>query len=185
MSLIGFARVSTTEQDLTLQIEALEAAGCTEIFRGMHSGASNDNEQKLAEMLAYIRHGDVVIVTKLDRLGRSLRSILSVIDAIHSKKATLKALDGVIDTSNNSPFAKATVNLIGTFAQLERDLIISRTAEGREAAKAAGKHLGRRKTISDSDREKIRRSKKTVMALARQYKVSHTTINRIKNETSS
>lgn len=185
MALIGFARVSTTKQDLTFQIEALQAAGCSEIFSGKQSGVSDDNEKKLAEMIKYIRKDDVVIVTKLTRLGRSLKSILSAIESIHAKKATLKTLDDVIDTSNDSPFAKATVNLIAVLAQLDRDLIISRTAEGRELAKSRGKHLGRRKTISEDDRKKIRSSKKSVMALARQYKVSHTTINRIKKEVSS
>jgi DNA invertase Pin-like site-specific DNA recombinase len=83
MSLIGFARVSTIEQDLTIQLETLASAGCAEVFHGKQSGASNENEQKLAELLNYIRKDDVVLVTKLDRLGRSLKSVLSTIDAIH------------------------------------------------------------------------------------------------------
>jgi len=186
MSKIGFARVSTIEQDLTLQLEALKNASCEEIFHGKHSGVSDANQNKLAELLSYIRKDDVVIVTKLDRLGRSLKSVLSAIDAIHAKQATLKTLDNVIDTSNSSPFAKATVNLICTFAQLERDLIIARTSEGRAAAIAAGKHMGRPPQISDTDRTKIRKilasKKSSVSAQARKYSVSRTTINRIKKE---
>ncbi|MCC9661465.1 recombinase family protein [Pseudoalteromonas sp. MB41] len=186
MSKIGFARVSTIEQDLTIQLNALKVAGCEEIFSGKQSGASDENEAKLSELLNYIRKGDVIIVTKLDRLGRSLKSVLSIIEAIHQKKATLKTLDGVIDTSNESPFAKATVNLIGTFAQLERDLIVSRTQEGREAAKRAGKHLGRPATIPEADRKKIRKlivnKECTVSELARRYSVTRTTINRIRDE---
>ncbi len=186
MATVGFARVSTIEQDLTLQLKALTEADCHEIFHGKQSGASEENAAKLAELIRYIRKDDVVVVTKLDRLGRSLKSILSSIDQIHAKKATLRTLDGAIDTSNNSPFAKATVALIGVFAELERDLIIARTTEGRAAAQAAGKHMGRPKQISAADRINIRQAlangKSTVSAQAKKYNVSRTTINRIKKE---
>lgn len=186
MSLIGFARVSTEDQDLTSQIELLEKAGCDEIFHGKQSGASNNNEKKLAELIKYIRKDDIVLVTKLDRLGRSLKMVLTAIDQIHAKEATLRSLDGIIDTSNHSPFAKAVVNLIGTFAQLERDLIISRTKEGRERARSEGKHLGRSYTIEPKEREKIRLKLKNGQAnksqLAKRYGVSRTTISRIQKE---
>lgn len=188
MAKVGFARVSTLEQDLALQLEALTGAGCDDIFYGKQSGVSDENEAKLAELIRYIRKGDVVIVTKLDRLGRSLKSILTTIDAIHDKGATLRTLDGVIDTSNDSPFAKATVSLIGVFAELERDLIVSRTSEGRAAAAAAGKRTGRLPKVSDEDRAKIRKvllsNKSSISEQARQYSVSRTTISRIKQELS-
>jgi len=186
MSIIGFARVSTNQQDLTLQIQALKSAGCEEIFHGKHSGASKENEVILNELVRFIRKGDIVLVTKLDRLGRSLKSVLSTIDAIHKKEATIRSFDGVIDTSNQSPFGKAMVNLIGTFAQLERDLIISRTQEGRIAAKAAGKHLGRPATISSEERAKIKikliNESSNISQLAKRYGVSRTTIRRIRDE---
>lgn len=188
MAKVGFARVSTLEQDLTLQLEALTGAGCDDIFYGKQSGVSDENKAKLGELIRYIRKGDVVIITKLDRLGRSLKSILSAIDDIHAKKATLCTLDGVIDTSNSSPFARATVALIGVFSQLERDLIIARTSEGRVAARLAGKHMGRSKQISDEDRAKIRKvllsKKSSISEQARKYSVSRTTISRIKQELS-
>lgn len=185
MALVGYARVSTKQKDLTHQIELLTKAGCDTIFYGQQSGVSDDNEAKLSEMIDYISQNDIVVVTKLDRLGRSLKSILSTIDAIHKKSATLKSLDGGIDTSNDSPFAKATVDLLGTFAQLERDIIVSRTQEGRERAIAAGKIMGRKKTISDADRKKIRalfKKGKSKLRLAEQFSVSRTTIYRILDE---
>lgn len=184
MSLIGFARVSTKDQELDIQLSGLTKAGCDEIFYGKQSGVSDENERKLSELLKYIRKDDVVLITKLDRLGRSLKGILSTIDKIHAKGATLKSLDGVIDTSNESPFAKATLNLIATFAQLDRDLIIARTKEGRDAAISAGKKMGRKKQIPDEDREKIRKSlkNKSVNKLAKEYGVSRTTIQRIREE---
>lgn len=185
MALIGFARVSTVDQDLTQQLEKLEGAGCDPIFRGKQSGTSKENEIKLAELITYIREGDVVLVTALDRLGRSLKQILTTIDQIHRKKSFIKSLDGVIDTSNESPFAQATLNLIGTFAQLERDIIASRTSEGRERAKAMGKHMGRPAQIAQADRVKIRKALKqgvSVASLSRKYGVSRTTISRIRQE---
>lgn len=185
MQKVGFARVSTNNQELQLQLDALSIAGCDEIFHGKQSGDSKENDQKLSELISYVRKDDVVYVTKLDRLARSLKAVLSAIEAIHSKGATLKSLDGVIDTSNKSPFAQATINLIGTFAQLERDLIVSRTAEGREFAKAQGKKFGRKYTIEPDDRKLIKselKAGKSKSALAKEYGVSRTTIKRIEEE---
>ena len=186
MAKIGFARVSTTQQDLKVQLTALEQAGCEEIFNGKQSGTSKENEAKLVELVKYIRKGDVVHVTKLDRLGRSLRSVLKTIDNIHAKGASLKSLDGAIDTSNRSPFGQAMLNLIATFAQLERDLIIARTKEGREQAKKAGKTFGRPKTISAESRQKIKDAltskSSNISKLASLYGVSRTTIRRIHDE---
>lgn len=153
MSNIGFARVSSSSQDLSMQLEALKIAGCTDVFHGKASGVSDENETKLSELFSYIRKGDVVI-----------------------------------DTSNTSPFAKATVALISVFAQLDRDMIVARTSEGRAAAIASGKHMGRPPKISDADRVKIKRALKkdpNVSAQARKYGVSRTTIRRIKNEDNS
>jgi DNA invertase Pin-like site-specific DNA recombinase len=182
MARIGFARVSTKDQDLSAQLESLNNACCDEIFHGKQSGASDENSKKLDELVRYIRKGDVVVVTKLDRLGRSLRSILSIIDDIHAKKATLRSLDGAIDTSNDSPFSKAQIALLGTFAQLERDLIVSRTAEGRERAMSCGVKFGAPKKLDDNQREMIKRAYqngKTMEDLALKYAVSRQTISRI------
>jgi DNA invertase Pin-like site-specific DNA recombinase len=129
MQLIGFARVSTSNQDLANQLKMLEEHGCHKILHGKQSGSSKENESNLKELVDYVREGDTVVVTKLDRLGRSLKSILETIQQITDKNATLKTLDGAIDTTNCSPFAQAQLNLIGTFAQLERDLIVQRTTE--------------------------------------------------------
>jgi DNA invertase Pin-like site-specific DNA recombinase len=183
MSIIGFARVSASEQELTLQLAQLEEVGCDKIFSGQHSGASTINVEKLNELINYIRSGDVVLVTKLDRLGRSLKSILTVIDQIHAKGASLRSIDGAIDTSNDFPMAKAVVNLLGAFAQLERDLIVSRTREGREKAMAEGKVFGRPRQIDVKCRNAIKKNQtNNISELAKKYGVSRTTINRIKRE---
>lgn len=183
MALIGYARVSTQEQDLEAQIDALERHGCKKIFLGKQGGNSLDNVKKLEELLDYIREGDVVCVTKLDRLGRSLKGIMTSIDDIHSKGAALTTLDGVINSADDSPFGKAVLHVIAVFAELNKGLIIKNTTEGRERAIAQGKHMGRPKTIPDSDREKIRKlvqsKKKSQNQLSKEYGVSRTTIRRI------
>jgi DNA invertase Pin-like site-specific DNA recombinase len=185
MANIGFARVSTIEQDLTVQLKLLSECGCERIFSGKQSGSSSENDKKLVELINYIRQGDIAIVTKIDRLGRSLKAILRTIDAIHEKGATLKSLDGAIDTSNNSPIAKATVALLSTFAQLERDLIVDRTSEGRQQAMADGVQFGRPPRLSEVEKiavVKKYKGGKTMETLAREYSVSRMTISRIVRE---
>jgi len=183
---IGYARVSTQDQDLTIQLKALEETGCEKVFHGKQSGVGSENELKLAELLDYVRDSDVVVVTKLDRLGRSLKSILQVIENIHSKGAVLKVLDGSVNTSVSSPFSSAMVALLATFAQLERDLIVSRTAEGRKAAMASGKKMGRKPSLSDGQVDQVlgmlRSGEDSVSGLARRFGTSRTTIQRIKKK---
>ena len=178
---VGFARVSTQEQDLKIQLSKLNEFGCEKIFKGKQSGASIKNEEKLKELIDFIREGDEVIVTRLDRLGRSLKSILDAIDNIHSKGACLNIIDGSLNTSNDNPFSNAMINLCGVFAQLERDLIKARTAEGRAEAKAKGKHLGRMPSLSDKQAQDLLKEKlngESVSALARKYEVSRATVHR-------
>jgi DNA invertase Pin-like site-specific DNA recombinase len=184
MALIGFARVSTKEQDLSSQIEQLQAAGCDEIFSGKQSGASNENALKIDELIRYIRQSDTIVVTKLDRLGRSLKMVLDTIDKIHQKNATLKTLDGAIDTSNDSPFAKAQLSLIGTFAQLERDLIVSRTGEGRERAMQKGVRFGRKPKLNSAQIKEINKLNNdgkgvSINKLSQKFEVSRMTISRV------
>lgn len=186
MALIGFARVSTQEQDLAAQIEVLEQNGCEKIFAGKQGGNSSDNQVKLEEMISYIREGDTVCVTKLDRLGRSLKGIMVSIDEIHSKGASLKTMDGVINSADDSPFGKAVLHVIAVFAELNKSLIIKNTTEGRQRAIASGKHMGRPKVIPPKERAKIRElvNSKTVSQnqLSKDYGVSRTTIRRIVEE---
>ncbi len=178
---VGFARVSTKEQELDLQLKQLNDFGCEKIFHGKNSGVSVKNDEKLKEMIDFIRENDEVVVCRLDRLGRSLKSILDTIDSIHNKKSTLNIIDGSLNTSNDNPFSTAMINLCGVFAQLERDLIKSRTAEGREAAKAQGRHLGRMPALSQKDSADLAKAKnngESISGLARKYNVSRATVHR-------
>jgi len=178
---VGFARVSTHEQYLAAQLSKLTEFGCEKVFQGKQSGASIKNEEKLKELIDFIREGDEVIVTRLDRLGRSLKSILEAIESIHKKGACLNIIDGSLNTKNDNPFATAMINLCGVFAQLERDLIKARTAEGREEAKAKGKHMGRLPALSDKQAKELYKDKlngDSISALAKKYSVSRPTVHR-------
>ncbi|NKC17741.1 MULTISPECIES: recombinase family protein [Pseudoalteromonas] len=178
---VGFARVSTQEQDLQVQLSKLDRYGCEKVFQGKQSGASIKNDEKLKDLIDFIREGDEVIVTRLDRLGRSLKTILEAIESIHKKGACLNIIDGSLNTGNDNPFSTAMINLCGVFAQLERDLIKARTAEGREEAKAKGKHMGRMPALSDKQAKELYEDKlngESISALAKKYSVSRPTVHR-------
>lgn len=180
MSLVGFARVSTAAQDLDLQVKSLEAIGCSKIFQGKHSGKAESNQAALEKLLDYVREGDTVVVTKLDRLGRSLSQVLKTLDHFQANGIGFKCLDQNIDTTeNNDPMAKAMIQLLGIFAELERNFIVSRTQEGR---KATGRLGGRPPKLSDDQKGLIKQAfeaGESKAALSRQYGVSRITIKRI------
>lgn len=179
MALIGFARVSTQAQDLELQVKALTDAGCSKIFQGKHSGKADSNKEALDKLKAYIREGDTVVVTKLDRLGRSLSQVLVTLDDFQSQGVGFKCLDQNIDTTeHNDPMAKAMIQLLGMFAELERNFIVSRTQEGR---KATGRLGGRPPKLTAEQKSAIRHafaSGKSKAELSRVYGVSRLTIKR-------
>jgi DNA invertase Pin-like site-specific DNA recombinase len=109
MALIGYARVSTVGQDLAVQMERLTKEGCSKIFASKHSGKSGTNKEKLAELLDYVREADTVVITKLDRLGRSLTQVLNTIELLKQKGVCLRALDQNLDTSDDAPLSQAMV----------------------------------------------------------------------------
>ncbi|EIA1494023.1 recombinase family protein [Vibrio parahaemolyticus] len=179
MSFIGFARVSTQDQNLDAQIEALTEAGCIRIFHGKQSGKSDDNKAKLDELIDYVRDGDVVVITKLDRLGRSLNIILDAITRIQAKGAQVKTLDGQVDTSADDAMRKAMTQLLGVFAELEHSIIVDRLQSGRERT---GKKGGRRPLLSD-DQKKLAVSRlnsgDSISQIAKDMDVSRATVMRV------
>ncbi len=179
MAKIGFARVSTNKQELTEQITQLKNAGCEKIFQGKNSGKKESNAERLAELLAYIREGDVVVVTKLDRLGRSTSQIVTILDELLEQNIDIQALDGSVDTTRrNDPFAMALARFISVFAELERSLIITRTKEGKLAKGKAGIG-GRPSKINQFEQfRKDVDSGKTLGSLAQKYNVSISTVSR-------
>ena len=180
--LVGYARVSTLEQDLDVQHEKLKEAGCKRIFGGKHSGKAETNKKSLEELLDYVRDGDTVVVTKLDRLGRSLSQVLNVLDALSSRGVRFKAIDQNIDTVNDDPMSKAMVHLLGMFAQMERDFIVSRTTEGK---KATGNYGGRPSKLTKEERLEIVKALKAGVSkvkLSEKYGVSRATILNVESK---
>ena len=187
MAKIGYARVSTTKQDLSEQIAALKKFGCEKIFSGKHSGKAENNEEQLNELLSYIREGDTVIVTKLDRLGRSLSQCLKTLDYFKQNKIGFVALDQGIDTTKRKdPMAMAMIHLLGLFAELERNFIVERTQGGKLAKIESGdlKAIGGRpKKLSEKAEEKLAKDilkGGSINELAKKYEVSRATISRYK-----
>lgn len=129
--LIGYARVSTKDQNLELQLDALAKAGCEIIFQEKVSGVKADRPE-LARMLGQLRQGDVVCIYKLDRLGRSLKNLLELVADFESRGVGLKSLTDAIDTT--TPQGRLILNIFGSLAEFERDLIREKTRAGLEAA---------------------------------------------------
>ena len=182
--IFGYARVSTDGQTLDAQVTQLEAAGAGgsagRVFREKVSGAARDRPQ-LAKLLASLSPGDVVLVTRLDRLARSTRDLLNLLAAIADKGAAFRSLsDPWADTT--TPHGRLMLTVLGGLAEFERELIRTRTGEGRARAKAAGVKMGRpHKLTSHQQREARQRGEagETLVSIARSYNVHHATIGRL------
>jgi DNA invertase Pin-like site-specific DNA recombinase len=166
--LIGYARVSTQDQTLNLQQDALEKAGCTKIFTDVISGAKAERNG-LAEALEYVRAGDTLAVWRLDRLGRSLKDLIEKLTELHHRKIGFKSLTENIDTTTSG--GKLIFHIFGALAEFERDLIKERTNAGLQAARERGRNGGRPKALTQ---------KKLAMARAL-YADKHNTIAEICN----
>jgi DNA invertase Pin-like site-specific DNA recombinase len=166
---------------LTGQIEALKAAGCKTIFREKISGARADRPQ-LAKLMASLKAGDIVVVTKLDRLGRSTRELLDLIHTIGEAGAAFRSLgDPLWDTS--SAQGRLLSNVLASIAEFERELIRERTGEGRRRAMAAGVKFGRKPKLSDYQRTeaiKRREAGETLASIAKSYAVDLSMISRLR-----
>lgn len=159
MAIIGYARVSTTNQDngLETQKKLLEDAGVTKIFHEMITGTSTKQRTALKECMDYLRVGDTLVVTKIDRLARSIFDLNKIVDDLKEQKVDVRFLKENITFEPNgekNSIGTLMFNILGSFAQFERDLIVERTSEGRERAKAQGKHMGRKATYSSKTMQK-------------------------------
>jgi DNA invertase Pin-like site-specific DNA recombinase len=152
--LIGYARVSTQDQNLDLQIEALTKAGCEKIFEDKISG-SRTERPGLDNMLGMLREGDTIVVWKLDRLGRSVKNLVELVGDLHSKGAQFKSLTDAIDTGTTS--GRFFFHIMASLAQMERELTVERTRAGLEVARQLGRKGGRKRQMTDS---KIESAKK-------------------------
>ena len=180
MPVYGYARVSTRDQDLAAQDAELMAAGCAKVFKEKVSGAKTDRPE-LAKAIRRLEPGDILVVTRLDRLARSTRDLLNVIAAIAERGAGFKSLkDSWADTT--TPHGRLMLTVLGGLAEFERELIRARTGEGRNRAKERGVKFGRpRKMTPHQRQEALQRlvAGETQADVARTYNVDATTIGRL------
>ena len=180
MTVYGYARVSTSAQDPAAQEADLMAAGCAKVFKEKVSGAKTDRAE-LAKALRRREPGDVLIVTRLDRLARSTRDLLNIVAAIAEREAGFRSLkDAWADTT--TPHGRLMLTVLGGLAEFERELIRARTGDGRVRAKTRGVKFGRPSALTPHQRQEImqRLAQGEAQAdLARSYGVSQATISRL------
>lgn len=152
--LIGYARVSREDQNLELQLEALNAAGCDRIFSDKRSGAQKVRKG-LEDALSHLRKGDTLIVWKLDRLGRTVKQLVDLVEDLESKQINFKSVKDNIDTTSSA--GRFFFHVMASLAQMERELIVERTKAGLQAAKKLGRVGGRRRLMTES---KVKSAKK-------------------------
>jgi DNA invertase Pin-like site-specific DNA recombinase len=174
---IGYARVSTRQQDLTLQLDALERAGCARIFKDVGSGTIRKRPQ-LDACLDYVRAGDTLVVWRLDRLGRSLRHLVDVVAQLEQRHVAFESLREKIDTTTTG--GKLQLHIFAALAEFERELIRERSQAGREVAKAAGRLGGRPVKLTPEKRAAAlamrERGEMTMAQIARALGVGRTTL---------
>jgi DNA invertase Pin-like site-specific DNA recombinase len=178
--LIGYARVSKTEQNLDMQIDALRAAGCEKIFADKQSGATWDRKELQAAQ-SHLRAGDTLVVWKLDRLGRTVLQSVQFLNELHKSSVEFRSLTEGIDT--NTSFGKFYFHMAAALAELERDRLIERTNAGLKSAKARGRQGGRKRKLSEDQEahvlELLADGKRSQADVARLLKVSRPTISRL------
>jgi DNA invertase Pin-like site-specific DNA recombinase len=178
--LYGYARVSSGGQSYAAQDAALHTAGCAKVFAEKVSGVKTDRAE-LSRLLKKLEQGDVLIVTRLDRLARSTRDLLNILDTIGKAGAGFKSLaDQWADTT--TPHGRLMLTVLGGLAEFERELIKARTGEGRRQAKERGVHMGRPSKLTPHQRREAmtrREAGEALTEIARTFGVSHSTISRL------
>ena len=178
--IVGYARVSTNDQNLSGQLDALKKAGAARIYREKISGAKADRPE-LGRLMRGLERGDILVVTRLDRLARSTRDLLNVLDSVSKAGAAFKSLaDAWADTT--TPHGRLMLTVLGGLAEFERELIRARTGEGRRRAKEAGVRFGRPRLLSPHQQAEVlkrRANGEPLSLLAASYRVSTKTIMRL------
>ena len=177
MAIYGYARVSSTGQDLTVQQEALKAAGCEIIRSEKVSGTSTQGRDELRNLLDFVREGDELVITRIDRLARSIKDLQDIVSELKDKNVDLRATEQPIDTTTAA--GKCFLDMLGVFAEFETNLRKERQMEGIAKAKERGVYQGRRPSI---DAEKVRELKTSGMGaskIARELGISRASVYRL------
>lgn len=173
----GYARVSTEDQDLSIQNAALEAAGCLTIFAEKKSGTRRDGRTELQVLLECVREGDTVMVTRVDRLARSLRDLQNIVFELKERGVALKATEQPVDTSGY--LGKAFFDMLGVFAEMETNLRRERQLEGIAKAKAEGIYKGRKPSIDVVRVKALRGAGMGPAAIAKELNIARSSVYRV------
>jgi DNA invertase Pin-like site-specific DNA recombinase len=176
--IVGYARVSTQDQNAGLQVDALEKSGCEQIFQEKITGKLRERPE-LSQCLRTLRAGDTLVVWKLDRLARSLKDLVEIVQDLNDREISFKSLTEAIDTTSSG--GRLVFHIFGALAEFEHSLIRERTIAGLQAAKARGRKGGRKPSMSDSDIRKaaamVSDPNITKKEVAERFRVSRTTLN--------
>lgn len=175
----GYARVSTLDQDTSVQEEALKKAGCHRIWQEKASGTSRVNREELENLLSFLREGDTLVVTRIDRLARSMKDLQDIVHDLKARGVNLQATEQPIDTSTAA--GKAFLDMLGVFAEFETNLRKERQLEGIAKAKAAGKYKGKAPLAADKKADVIRLYKQGMKQteIVQQVGVGRTSVHNI------
>jgi DNA invertase Pin-like site-specific DNA recombinase len=183
MTVIGYARVSTTDQDLSIQKAALKAAGCNVIRSEKRSGTTTQGREELRTVLDFLRKGDVLMVTRIDRLARSIADLQDIVRAVRERGAALKATEQPIDTSTTA--GKCFLDMLGVFAEFETNLRRERQLEGIAKAKAAGIYKGRPASIDSARVRELKAKGMGPTDIAKALKIGRASVYRVLDTTPS
>ena len=179
MALVGYARVSSVGQSLDVQLDQLNAAGCEKVFAEKMSGTTTDGRDQLAEALDWVRDGDVLVVSRLDRLARSIVDLRRIIDRLSAKGVGFRCLQqGTLDTTRSD--GRLLLNILASFAEFETDIRRERQADGIAKAKADGKYRGRPATIDAASIAALEKEGLGASDIARRLGIGRASVYRIK-----
>jgi DNA invertase Pin-like site-specific DNA recombinase len=182
MALVGYARVSSAGQSLEVQEDLLRAAGCDKVFAEKRSGRTTDGRDALADAVAWVREGDVLIVTRLDRLARSITDLRQIVDGLAAKGVGFRALQQTgMDTTTSE--GRLLLNILASFAEFEADIRKERQADGIARAKAAGVYQGRPATIDAGEVAKLKAEGVGPAEIARRLGIGRASVYRVLKET--
>jgi DNA invertase Pin-like site-specific DNA recombinase len=181
MTIYGYARVSSLEQDTTLQVEALRKAGCDMVREEKRSGTTTAGRTELRNIIDFARAGDVLMVTRIDRLARSIGDLQDIVRELEAKGVALKAVEQPIDTK--SAAGKAFLGMLSVFAEFETNLRRERQMEGIAKAKAKGVYKGRRATIDPAEVQRLRTSGLGPTEIAKKLGIGRASVYRALDET--
>ena len=180
MEIVGYARVSTVGQSLDVQLDKLAKANCSKVYKEKRSGRQAENRPQLQAALEYVREGDVLVVSRLDRMARSVLDLAKIADLLKKKGVSLRVLDQGLDTSTAEGIL--LFNLLGAFAEFEADIRAERQRDGIALAQQKGTKFGRKKALTAAQEERIKRMRAeegfSIEQLAERFSISRSSVYR-------